>query len=135
MSVRDNKNNFKAASIKRVNGKPQICAMQYRIFVFQAELRVTQTVYFDVTINGEEVGRIEIGVFGDVVPKTAKNFVELATGQHGFGYEDTSFHRVIPQFMIQGKHIYCEQQTHQFYSMGCYIFCFNTPTKKIHLDI
>ena len=79
--------------------------MQSRIFVFQADLRVTQTVYFDVTINGEEVGRIEIGVFGDVVPKTAKNFVELATGQHGFGYEGTSFHRVIPQFMIQGKHV------------------------------
>ena len=34
MSVRDNKNNFKAASIKRVKGKSQICAMQYGIFVF-----------------------------------------------------------------------------------------------------
>lgn len=66
------------------------------------QLRVTQVVYFDVTIDGETAGRIEIGVFGDDVPKTARNFVELATGQNGFGYEGSFFHRIIENFMIQG---------------------------------
>ncbi|MEX2980816.1 peptidylprolyl isomerase [Streptomyces sp. C36] len=59
-------------------------------------------VFFDITINDEPAGRIVFKLFDDVVPKTAKNFRELATGQHGFGYEGSSFHRVIPQFMLQG---------------------------------
>ncbi|KAJ8508072.1 hypothetical protein ONZ45_g9619 [Pleurotus djamor] len=59
-------------------------------------------VYFDITINSQPSGRIVFKLFDDVVPKTAKNFRELATGQHGFGYAGSSFHRVIPNFMLQG---------------------------------
>ncbi|KAI0264639.1 cyclophilin [Gloeopeniophorella convolvens] len=59
-------------------------------------------VFFDITINGEEAGRIIFKLYDDVVPRTAKNFRELATGQHGFGYAGSSFHRIIPQFMLQG---------------------------------
>ncbi|MEV6976735.1 peptidylprolyl isomerase [Kitasatospora sp. NPDC093806] len=59
-------------------------------------------VFFDITINDEPAGRITFKLFDDVVPDTAKNFRELATGQHGFGYEGSSFHRVIPSFMLQG---------------------------------
>jgi len=59
-------------------------------------------VYFDITIGGEKTGRITFELFQDVVPKTAKNFYELATGKHGFGYQDSMFHRVISGFMAQG---------------------------------
>ncbi|KAF9281180.1 Multifunctional pyrimidine synthesis protein CAD [Mortierella alpina] len=59
-------------------------------------------VYFDITIDKQPAGRIVFKLYDDVVPKTAKNFRELATGQHGYGYEGSKFHRVIPKFMLQG---------------------------------
>ncbi|MFD8634081.1 peptidylprolyl isomerase [Streptomyces sp. NPDC059533] len=59
-------------------------------------------VYFDININGEAAGRIVFNLFDEVVPKTARNFRELATGQNGYGYAGSGFHRVIPQFMLQG---------------------------------
>ena len=87
------------------------CAVALLIFSllpFQTESaagdgpKVTHEVEFDITIGGEEAGTIKIGLFGKTVPKTAKNFFELAQKSKPDGYKNSMFHRVIKDFMLQG---------------------------------
>jgi len=70
---------------------------------------VTSKCFLDIAIGGEAAGRIELGLYGKQVPKTADNFRALCTGEKGEGtmgkplhFEGSTFHRIIPGFMCQG---------------------------------
>jgi len=81
---------------------------------FAEDPKITHKVFFDIKIGDAEPQRVTMGLYGDVVPKTVANFVQLANGQDENGnvgkastgqdlaFKGSKFHRVIPNFMLQG---------------------------------
>jgi len=63
---------------------------------------MTTKCFFDIDIGGTAAGRVIMELRSDVVPKTCDNFRALCTGEKGFGFKGSKFHRIIPGFMCQG---------------------------------
>ncbi|PIA15138.1 hypothetical protein COEREDRAFT_45134 [Coemansia reversa NRRL 1564] len=62
-------------------------------------------VFFNVAAKGKPLGKITMVLRSDIVPRTAENFRVLCSGEkskEGLSYKGSKFHRVIPQFMLQG---------------------------------
>ncbi|NXH21299.1 RBP2 ligase, partial [Bucco capensis] len=62
-------------------------------------------VYFEVSADDEPLGRITMELFASIVPRTAENFRALCTGEKGFGFMNSSFHRIVTGFVCQGGDI------------------------------
>ena len=64
-------------------------------------------VFFDISIGGTSAGRIIFELYSDIVPKTAENFRSICAGDNEkkLTYKGSPFHRIIPQFMLQGGDI------------------------------
>ena len=80
---------------------------------------VTSKVYMDISIDKQPAGRIVLGLYGGVVPKTAMNFQKLCEGTEKRGniplsFQNSIFHRIIPGFMVRD------------YSIFVLLFCFLT---------
>ena len=93
-----------AASAARAAEEAAGAAEKARKDEAQRAAKFTSEVYFDITIGGEPAGRLTMGLYGEQVPKTVKNFHALCTGENDkfLSYKGSTFHRIIPNFMCQG---------------------------------
>lgn len=80
-----------------------------------ADAGSTTKATISVASKGQALGDIVLKFFSDVAPGHVKNFTDLA--KKGF-YNGTTFHRVIPGFMIQGGDPNSKNPDRSMHGMG-----------------
>ena len=63
-------------------------------------INLAERVYFKPVVSGTKIGRIGFILYDEIVPKRAENFRVLFAGEKGHRYQGTTFHRIIPQFIV-----------------------------------
>mmetsp|Transcript_22132 Transcript_22132/g.32135 ORF Transcript_22132/g.32135 Transcript_22132/m.32135 type:complete len:228 (-) Transcript_22132:139-822(-) len=92
----------KLSNVRQTGTELKMIGGMFQGLFGKKDAEITDTVFFDISIDGGAAGRVEMGLYGSTVPKTAENFKQLCEGKPGFGYKGSSFHRIIPEFMVQG---------------------------------
>jgi cyclophilin family peptidyl-prolyl cis-trans isomerase len=67
--------------------------------------KVTSRCYLDVAIDGSPAGRIAIDLYGEVAPRAAENFRALCTGEKGYGYQGSSFFKILSGLVMQAGEV------------------------------
>lgn len=72
--------------------------------------QITDYVFFEISLDGQPAGRIEFGLYGNVLPKTVQNFMGLAAGKYTdaegneaeavYNYKGSTFFTVLPDFLL-----------------------------------
>jgi len=77
-------------------------AMKLKEEAMKVNKRITEKIFFDVSVDGKKAGRIVLGMYGNAVPKTVAFFRDMVKGQKTKPLKDSVFHSIMPGFVIKG---------------------------------